>query len=537
MRRTKSWKRSKKRSAKQKLFRGSHETPAPKAAASRTWSQKQLRSVGVENEAAARNLIDRFDKVLSGPAATPRRTLPDHIVMGTMKDANGVERPVPQSMVDLIAHAASPKFRESWRIVCWMHLKHKAKEYAAAHLKALEEQQQVQDKLAQRMVDLSIPSSEKWRVMNDSEELASATDVANHFKRLATHCLEKSRNLENNQPNVETLLTGSVPVTERVREFREVLSAFALKTTQYEVSDYVARLLLAFFQNPLFARNQFFSFTFVGEPGTGKTTIARDLAKVLVTSGLFEGGFYDKSKADFIGQYLGQTPHITRRALTTYALEGVLFIDETYSLCNLDDKGNVDTYGGEFAATLIDFMTRFKGLSCIITAGYEKEMRQQFFAANDGLPRRFPHRFLLLDLDTQQLTGIVRNDVKKVLRPTSLSDTLDDAASRLIEDTIAKIRTHKARLPRLYKVIENQAGSAANIAEFLMMHMEGRQRQRYFKAREGLLSDDLVFSTIEAKADKCTPQDIVQTLQLLLSQTAMSEKEAALRELAELQTL
>lgn len=438
---------------------------------------------------------------------------------------------IPQSMANLLAYVNDPKFKESWRIACWVHTKYKHEVYTGAYLASLQELNAVREKLEMKVDNFDIPKEDKWKVLSDDPELNSLMDVANQFKVLADHCDLKARNLESNG-SVATLTTTNQTISSRVSDFRSELKAFAMKSMQPEISDFVAELMMAFFQNPFFPRNKFFSFMFVGPPGTGKTTIAKDLSRVLVASGLFEGGFFDKGKSDFIGQYMGQTPHITKKTLTTCALEGVLFIDEAYSLCNKDKDGKIDMYGSEFATALVDFMTRFKGLNCIIAAGYEPEMKAQFLAANDGLPRRFPHRFLLQDLDTTQLTGIVDSYNSKLLNPTSQKSSLSDEASALVRHFIDKVRANRADMPHLYKLIENQAGSASNIAEFLSLGVEGRANNRFFRAASGgILSEDVVKKSIETSSVKITSDDVLKALTTIVAQAEMSNRQRAMKEL------
>ena len=140
---------------------------------------------------------------------------------------------------------------------------------------------------------------------------------------------------------------------------------------------------------------------FTGNPGTGKTTIARLVAKYLKAIGALKGGqLVEVSRGDLVGRYTGHTAPLTNSVIQS-ALGGVLFIDEAYSLY----RSEQDSFGLEAIDTLVKGMEDHRDELVVILAGYTKEM-EVFLTANSGLASRFPNKVEFPDYTADELLDI-----------------------------------------------------------------------------------------------------------------------------------
>ena len=146
---------------------------------------------------------------------------------------------------------------------------------------------------------------------------------------------------------------------------------------------------------------------FTGNPGTGKTTIARLVAKYLKAIGALKGGqLVEVTRADLVGRYTGHTAPLTNSVIES-ALGGVLFIDEAYSLY----RGEQDSFGLEAIDTLVKGMEDHRDELVVILAGYTKEM-ETFLTANSGLASRFPNKIEFPDYTAEELLQITHVQAK-----------------------------------------------------------------------------------------------------------------------------
>ena len=142
---------------------------------------------------------------------------------------------------------------------------------------------------------------------------------------------------------------------------------------------------------------------FTGNPGTGKTTIARLVARYLKAIGALKGSqLVEVTRADLVGRYTGHTAPLTNSVIES-ALGGVLFIDEAYSLY----RGEQDSFGLEAIDTLVKGMEDHRDELVVILAGYTREM-ETFLTANSGLASRFPNRIEFPDYTAVELLQITQ---------------------------------------------------------------------------------------------------------------------------------
>ena len=149
------------------------------------------------------------------------------------------------------------------------------------------------------------------------------------------------------------------------------------------------------------------NFVLTGNPGTGKTTIARKMGEILQAMDILPTSkVVEASRATLVGKYMGETPKIVN-SMCDKAMGGILFIDEAYTLSDQNDQ-----YGKEAIDTLMKRMEDDRGKFVVIVAGYRDKM-EQFLMMNAGLASRFTHKLHIEDYTQEELLAIYKQMAEK----------------------------------------------------------------------------------------------------------------------------
>ncbi|WP_394870762.1 AAA family ATPase [Clostridium butyricum] len=156
--------------------------------------------------------------------------------------------------------------------------------------------------------------------------------------------------------------------------------------------------------------NLSYHFAFMGNPGTGKTTVARLIGDIFYYLGILEKGHVvEVDRSDIVGKFIGETAKLTKKAIDK-AMGGILFIDEAYSLAKGGENSN--DYGKEAIETLLKSMEDNRGKFTVIFAGYKKEMRN-LINMNPGLQSRINLMINFDDYTDEELIHIAKNIAKE----------------------------------------------------------------------------------------------------------------------------
>ena len=180
--------------------------------------------------------------------------------------------------------------------------------------------------------------------------------------------------------------------------FKELDSLIGLRSVKHEISADVKEILLRKQTGTIPAVQATRNYAFIGNPGTGKSTVAGIFGRILKDIGVLSGGqVVTVTRADLVGSYIGASEQKTRQAVVK-ALGGILFIDEAYTLKQSDN----DLFGREALDTLLMLMEVRRGEFVCILSGYPDEMKR-FLDSLPGLKTRIGRILMFEDSTPSEL--------------------------------------------------------------------------------------------------------------------------------------
>ena len=288
----------------------------------------------------------------------------------------------------------------------------------------------------------------------------SQNDVAlsEHTAEVAEENSRKGIPASEKQERVRVVEQNPEPGTAE----KELAGLIGLQTVKAEVSklsNYVKMQQLRR-QKGMMSVPVTYHCVFTGNPGTGKTTVARILAGIYRDMGVLrKGHLVETDRSGLVAEYVGQTAVKTNKLIDS-ALDGVLFIDEAYTLVQ---GGSGDSYGPEAVATLLKRMEDDRNRLVVILAGYSGPMKQ-FIDSNPGLRSRFNRFIHFDDYSSEELMAIFRLNASKY--DYLLDHKAEERLRELFAEAVAVKDEHfgNARFVRniFEKVMENQASRLAS---------------------------------------------------------------------------
>lgn len=245
-----------------------------------------------------------------------------------------------------------------------------------------------------------------------NKDFANAREMRTLFEKMCTRQAERINNLPQEEQTNEVLQTfelEDIPHEKATKvDYTECLkkldNLIGLENVKEEISSMAAYINMQIQRGNTANNPKGNHYIFTGNPGTGKTTVARIMADVLKSLGVVtEGQLIEADRSNMVAGFAGQTA-IKTNLLIDKAIGGVLFIDEAYTLCS----GDNDTYGKEALDTLLKRLEDDRGRFVCIVAGYTKEMHT-FIDSNPGLKSRFTKTIHFEDYKPLELQKIFIN--------------------------------------------------------------------------------------------------------------------------------
>jgi SpoVK/Ycf46/Vps4 family AAA+-type ATPase len=290
--------------------------------------------------------------------------------------------------------------------------------------------------------------------------------------------------------------TGSAPATKNSEDLlfeslAELNSLTGLTKIKQEVNEMVK--LVKFYQETgKDILNKFSLHTvFTGNPGTGKTTVARILSKIYKGLGVLEKGhLVEIDREGLVAGYVGQTALKTGEKINE-AMGGVLFIDEAYSLAH--GKGSQYDFGGEAIQIILKRMEDNRGKFGVIVAGYTENMHH-FIESNPGLKSRFDMYFEFPDYSPEEMNAIAHGLFKKE------GVKVEDAARKHLEDYFALLHSERDQHFGNARSVRQVVGESVKNQHLRLASM--KKEERTPELMETIILDDVKEFEIKATKSK-----------------------------------
>ncbi|SEM85546.1 right-handed parallel beta-helix repeat-containing protein [Lihuaxuella thermophila] len=239
-----------------------------------------------------------------------------------------------------------------------------------------------------------------------------------------------------------------------------------------------------------------------GNPGTGKTTLAKLLGKLYRAMGLLSSGHVVQvNREKLVAEYIGQTAPKTKAKIDE-AIGGVLFIDEAYELTN---KGLKNDFGPEAIAVLLEEMENKKGEFMVVVAGYTQEMAR-FLEANPGLKSRFTQYFHLQDYTPKEMVEIARKMVRDQKRQLS-----QDAEEALAEE-----------FTRLWRKRDRFFANARTVRTYVEAMLQA-QAQRCLRVPREQWTKEFLLTLTSEDVKATIPKEKTKAFDLPINEALLSE--------------
>ena len=338
--------------------------------------------------------------------------------------------------------------------------------------------------------NLSENSDAAVQMLIDSQDFERFINAINTYRRGE---LETTTSPEESE--AEKVLTREEALQEAMQELENLVGLTDVKKAVIDFTNYV-KVAQQRRQNGNEQEEISTHFVFTGSPGTGKTTVARLIGKILYGLGML-ANYETKEvlRSDLVAGFVGQTAIKTKEVIDS-ALGGVLFIDEAYSLTS--KEGN--DFGGEAIETLLAEMENNRDNLCVIAAGYQDKM-EQFLSSNPGLRSRFSRTFYFPDYSSDELVEIFRRIT------SSKGLTLGEGVAEKVDEHFTRARAHEqfgnARAVR--QLIEDSIIRQANRVAGLMATLSVEELQT-------LLAEDVATLDGNTSAALIDEQGLAQSI-------------------------